>query len=65
MNGTSQIDRSDSLPLYLQIKNRVLEMIAKGEVPKGPRGLSERKLALQFGVSRMTARQALTQYVYW
>lgn len=49
------------IPLYYQIKARLLEAIESGQLQPGDRVLSERELTEQFGVSRMTARQALTE----
>lgn len=49
------------IPLYYQIKARLLEAIESGQLKPGDRVLSERELTTQFGVSRMTARQALTE----
>lgn len=49
------------IPLYYQIKARLLEAIENGQLKPGDRVLSERELTTQFGVSRMTARQALTE----
>lgn len=49
------------IPLYYQIKARLLEAIENGHLKPGDRVLSERELTTQFAVSRMTARQALTE----
>lgn len=49
------------IPLYYQIKARLLESIESGQLKPGDRVMSERELTTQFGVSRMTARQALTE----
>lgn len=49
------------IPLYYQIKARLLEAIESGQLKPGDRVPSERELTTQFGVSRMTARQALTE----
>ncbi|MDF2626663.1 MAG: GntR family transcriptional regulator [Symbiobacteriaceae bacterium] len=49
------------IPLYYQIKARLLEAIENGQLKPGDRVMSERELTTQFGVSRMTARQALTE----
>jgi DNA-binding FadR family transcriptional regulator len=45
--------------LYQQIADRIAELIADGEFPVGARLPPERDLALQFGVSRPTVREAL------
>lgn len=49
------------MPLYFQIKSRLLEAIESGALKSGDRVPSERELTTQFAVSRMTARQALTE----
>ncbi|HYF90809.1 MAG TPA: GntR family transcriptional regulator [Symbiobacteriaceae bacterium] len=49
------------IPLYYQIKARLLEAIESGQLKPGDRVMSERELTAQFSVSRMTARQALTE----
>jgi len=48
-----------SEPFYIQIRNYLHTQIQTGAYPIGTRLPSERELAEQFGVSRMTARQAL------
>ncbi|NPV66005.1 MAG: GntR family transcriptional regulator [Anaerolineae bacterium] len=48
-----------SEPFYIQIKNYLQMQIQTGAYPVGARLPSERELAEQFNVSRMTARQAL------
>lgn len=49
------------IPLYYQIKARLLEAIESGQLKPGDRVPSERELTTQFSVSRMTARQALSE----
>lgn len=49
------------IPLYYQIKTRLLEQIEAGQLTPGDRVPSERELTERFGVSRMTARQALVE----
>lgn len=49
------------MPLYHQIKTRLLEAIESGALKPGDRVPSERELTTQFAVSRMTARQALSE----
>lgn len=46
-------------PIYIQIHDRIKEEIEKGRWKIGDRLPSERELALTFGVSRMTLRQAV------
>jgi GntR family transcriptional regulator, arabinose operon transcriptional repressor len=47
------------LPLYEQIFNHILQKIQEGEWKKGDRVPSEKELADQFGVSRITSKKAL------
>ena len=49
-----------SVPLYIQIAETLIEQVDSGELPGGSRLPSERELAKQLGVNRMTLRQALT-----
>ena len=51
--------RMDSEPLYLQIASDLEAEIASGVLQAGEKIDSERALSERFGVSRMTARQAL------
>lgn len=48
-----------SVPLYSQIAETLIEQIDSGELEAGTRLPSERELAKQLGVNRMTLRQAL------
>ncbi|WP_086348216.1 GntR family transcriptional regulator [Candidatus Enterococcus clewellii] len=50
---------TSSLPIYLQIHDKIKEDIEKGLWAIGDRLPSERELAVQFKVSRMTLRQAI------
>lgn len=49
----------DSLPIYIQIHDQIKEKIESGFWQIGDRLPSERELSTQFGVSRMTLRQAI------
>lgn len=49
------------IPLYYQIRTRLLEAIENGQLRPGDRVPSERELTERFSVSRMTARQALSE----
>ncbi len=48
---------------FVQIKSALLDKIESGEMRPGDKVLSENKLAANFGVSRMTARRALSELV--
>ena len=47
------------LPIYVQIANVLRDRIAQGEIEVGAQLPSEGRLAREFGVSRLTARQAV------
>ena len=53
------LDRNSFVPLYEQIHQTLRQTIITGKVTPGEAVPSERELSEQFGVSRMTARQAL------
>jgi GntR family transcriptional regulator len=53
-----QVDRQDPEPAYLQIASAIKAMMRSGEIVSGSPMPPERVLAEQFGVSRMTMRQA-------
>lgn len=55
------LNRKTPVPLYYQIKRILQEKIERGDLSTGDRAPSERELAETYGVSRMTARQALTE----
>jgi GntR family histidine utilization transcriptional repressor len=48
---------------FVQIKSALLDKIESGEMRPGDKVLSENQLAASFGVSRMTARRALSDLV--
>ena len=52
------IDRTSPIPIYLQIRNQVREMIVSGMLPAGFRLPPERKLAESLGVNRSTVVSA-------
>jgi hypothetical protein len=56
-----KLDRSSFVPLYRQIKDWLLERMAVGELLDGDALPSELQIAEGCGVSRMTARQALSE----
>jgi GntR family transcriptional regulator len=53
------LDRNSFVPLYEQIHQRLRQLIDSGEIGPGSPVPSERELSERYGVSRMTARQAL------
>ena len=55
--------KTGPLPRYYQLKERLRERISSGEWSTGTTIPSERELCAQYGISRMTARQALTELV--
>ena len=50
-------------PVYVKIKELILQQIEKGTLVPGDKLPSERTLADEHGLSRMTVRQALTELV--
>jgi len=52
-----------SSPIYIQIHNQIKQAIEAGRWAVGDRIPSERELASQFDVSRMTLRQAIQTLV--
>lgn len=52
-----------SQPVYVKIKEMILEQIENGALVPGDKLASERTLAQEHGLSRMTVRQALTDLV--
>ncbi|PZW27420.1 GntR family transcriptional regulator [Thermosporothrix hazakensis] len=57
------IFRNSPLPRYYQLKEIMREKILSGEWKPGDLIPSERELSEQYGISRMTARQAITELV--
>jgi GntR family transcriptional regulator len=55
------IDKNYPLPMYFQLKELMREKIASGEWKPGDMVPSERELSEQYQISRMTARQALSE----
>jgi len=53
--------REPSIPLYIQIKHDIADLIRSGQMQPGGQLPSEPKLAEQFGVARLTIRQALEE----
>ena len=57
------ISREHVRPLYKQVKDRLLELLADGSVPPMGKLASERELVERYGVSRITVRQAMRELV--
>lgn len=57
------IDRNNSMPLYLQVKQWMVDKMDSGEWNEGDMIQPERELAEDFGVNRLTVRQAITELV--
>ncbi len=55
--------KDSSVPLYKQLKDRLLQDIKSGSLSIDSRVASERELSLQYGISRMTARRAIEELV--
>lgn len=55
----SRLDRQSVVPLYYQIRQRLLGLIRSGKLKPGKPVPSEEEISRRLGVSRMTARQAL------
>ncbi|EFH86824.1 GntR family transcriptional regulator [Ktedonobacter racemifer] len=55
--------RKSPLPRYYQLKEIMREKVTSGDWKPGDLIPSERELGEQYGISRMTARQALTELV--
>lgn len=52
---------SGALPLYLQVKRRLMDRIAAGELAPGDRAPTEHALVAETGASRMTVNRALRE----
>ena len=57
------IDKTNPIPLYYQIQNDLFSDIESGKYHTGDRLPSERDLAVQYDVTRMTIRQAIKNLV--
>ncbi|HKN33073.1 MAG TPA: GntR family transcriptional regulator [Terriglobales bacterium] len=55
----SALDRASVIPLYYQIRQRLLDQISSGTLRPGQPIPSEQRISARLRVSRMTARQAL------
>ena len=57
------LDKQSPVPLYYQLAEVIKERIRGGELQPGDQLPAERDLAVQAGISRMTARQAIAYLV--
>lgn len=53
------LDKKSFTPMYFQIQDQLLKMISSGKLRPGDLLPSEEELSREYGVSRMTSRQAL------
>jgi len=58
-NETERIDKKDHLPAYAQLAQIIKQRISDGTYQPGSRLPSESAIAQNFGISAMTARQAI------
>ncbi|MCM3163211.1 GntR family transcriptional regulator [Metabacillus litoralis] len=54
------LGNEESVPFYKQLKDKIIEDIEIGKLKHGDKLPSERDLAAQYGISRMTARHTLS-----
>ncbi len=59
----SFLGKESPIPLYYQLKTHILAQIETGELAPGQMLPSERQLQEQYGISRATVRQAVTELV--
>ncbi|HHW48427.1 MAG TPA: GntR family transcriptional regulator [Clostridiaceae bacterium] len=57
------LDRKSNTPLYLQLKNLIIEKIRNGELKPGSFMQTEDELCREYGISRYPVRQALGELV--
>lgn len=57
------LNKNIPIPLYYQLKEKLIQSIQSGELPVGSLVPSERELSDQYSISRMTVRQALGELV--
>ncbi len=63
VNKMAVLNKQGAVPLYMQLKQLIEGEIAVGALAAHSRVPSERELSEQFGISRMTARQALAELI--
>lgn len=52
------IDKSDKIPIYLQVKNQIMDLIKRGALKVGTKMPTERELSENLGISRNTISSA-------
>lgn len=57
------INRQSPIPLYEQVKGLIKQMIHDQDLSLGDRIPSERDLALEYGVARLTVRRAISELI--
>src|SRR5262249_47280003 len=57
------LNKNSPIPLYYQLAELLKEQVRSGEFKPGDQVRSERALGEQYGISRMTARQAISYLV--
>lgn len=57
------LTKTEGVSLYIQIREALREQIAKGVFEQGQKIPSEEELANQYGVSRMTVRQGISDLI--
>ncbi|MFN8447686.1 MAG: GntR family transcriptional regulator [Anaerolineae bacterium] len=57
------LKRHSYIPLYLQIAQGIIDRVRSGDLAPGDQLPSEREIAAEYAVSRVTARQALDELV--
>lgn len=60
MCTVSALSKTEGVALYVQVRENLREKIASGDLKPGERVPAEDELAAQFGVSRMTVRQGIS-----
>jgi GntR family transcriptional regulator len=61
INLNNQLDSSSAVPLYQQLANRIRGSIECGEYEKGTQIPTEAILSQQYGISRVTVRNAIEE----
>lgn len=58
-----EVKKDSSVPIYSQVEALILDLIETGELAVGERAPSEREIAADLDISRMTARAAISKLV--